>query len=55
MFGTLQRCWRPFTKEDYLLSDRMLEQWTSFARNSDPGYPAYSGPQKHIEILDVQE
>lgn len=55
MFGTLARCWRPFSQADYLLSERMLEQWTSFARDADPGYPAYSGPQKHIEILDVPE
>mgnify|MGYP002852732098 CR=1 FL=1 len=55
MFGTLSRCWRPFTEEDYRLSDKMLDQWTSFVRDSHPGYPAYSGAQKHIEILDVRE
>ncbi len=55
MFGTLPRCWRPFSKEDYRLSERMLDQWTSFVRDSDPGYPAYSGPGKHIEILDIPQ
>ncbi len=35
-FGTLGRCWRPFTKGDYQLSDRMLDCWTNFAKYGNP-------------------
>ena len=35
-FGTLERCWRPFTGEDYRLSDRMLDYWTNFMKTGDP-------------------
>ena len=36
MFGTLERCWRPFNSEDYLLSDKMLNYWTNFMKTGDP-------------------
>lgn len=35
-FGTLSRCWRPFTEGDYALSDYMIDCWTNFAKYSDP-------------------
>lgn len=53
MFGTLSRCWRPFTDADYALSARMLDAWTSFAKDSDPGWDAYTPTGKHIEEFDV--
>lgn len=37
VFGTLDRCWRPFTDADRELSDRMLSAWTNFCKNGDPG------------------
>lgn len=35
-FGSLKRCWRPMTKADYALSQRMVEYWTEFARTGNP-------------------
>lgn len=34
--GTLDRCWRPFEKYDYELSDAMVTYWTNFMKNGDP-------------------
>ena len=36
MFGTLKNAWRPFTKEDYELSGKMVDYWTNFAKFGDP-------------------
>ena len=36
-FGTLDKCWRPFTEEDYELSRRMVSAWTSFIKTGHPG------------------
>lgn len=36
MFGTLSRCWRPMTAEDYQLSERMVNYWTNFIENGNP-------------------
>lgn len=36
VFGTLERCWRPFTAEDYELSRIMIDYWTNFAKTGDP-------------------
>ena len=35
-FGSLKHCWRPMTKADYALSQRMVEYWTEFARTGNP-------------------
>ena len=37
VFGTLGRCWRPMTPHDYKLSSAVIEYWTSFMKNDDPG------------------
>jgi len=48
MFGTLHRCWRPWTAYDYELSDVMADYWCAFARTGDPNtagrevWPAYT-------------
>ncbi len=36
MMGTLTRCWRPWTPEDYALSARMLDYWCGFMKSGDP-------------------
>ena len=36
MFGTLDRCWRPFTRADYALSKEMLDAWTNFCKYGNP-------------------
>lgn len=36
MFGTLERCWRPFTEHDYRLSEAMVSYWANFIRSGNP-------------------
>ena len=36
MFGTLDRCWRPFTEADRALSTEMLDAWTNFCKYGNP-------------------
>ena len=39
VFKSLQHCWRPWTKGDWDLSEKMLTAWTNFAKYSDPNGP----------------
>lgn len=46
MFGTLNRCWRPMSEEDYVLSEQMLDLWSTFVKQGSPEtvdtkWPAY--------------
>jgi para-nitrobenzyl esterase len=43
MFGTLGRCWRPMTEDDFALSREMLSCWTNFAKT---GNPNGNGPEE---------
>lgn len=36
MFGTMERCWRPWREEDYALSKSMISAWTSFIKSGNP-------------------
>lgn len=36
MFDTMDRCWRPWTEEDYILRDEIMDYWTSFMRDGVP-------------------
>ena len=36
MFGNLNKSWRPFTKDDYALSARMIDHIATFARTGNP-------------------
>ena len=36
MFGTLSRCWRPMTEEDFALSERMIAYWSNFIKTGNP-------------------
>lgn len=36
MFGTLDRCWRPWEERDVTLSGRMLDHWTDFMKTGNP-------------------
>ena len=45
MFGTIDSCWRPMTKEDYLLSNRMVDDWCNFFKFGK----AYTERFPHIE------
>lgn len=35
-FGTYGRSWRPFTDEDKVLSEQMVDYWTNFMKTGDP-------------------
>ena len=37
MFGTLERCWRPMERRDYILSRTMIDEWTNFFKTGNPG------------------
>jgi para-nitrobenzyl esterase len=59
MFGTLNRCWRPFTKEDYELSEEMLDYWTNFMKKGNPNtegmedWAPYTAKNPFVKILDI--
>lgn len=36
MFGTLDRCWRPWEERDRELSAQMLDYWVNFMKTGDP-------------------
>lgn len=60
MMGTLGRCWRPFTPEDYALSNQMLDYWCNFMRNGNPngaGLPEWkpcSSADGFVQTFDVE-
>lgn len=56
MFGTLDRCWRPFREEDYDLSRVMLDAWCRFVKTGRPGsceeeWSAYGQESNYIHTL----
>lgn len=36
MFGTMERCWRPWGEQDWKLSEDMISYWTNFMKKGDP-------------------
>ena len=52
MFGTLGRCFRPFTEADYKLSDEMMDCWTGFMKTGNPGFPKYNDQKKYIKVFE---
>ena len=54
IFGTLDRAWRPFTEGDWELSTRMIDAWTSFCRDGNPGWEPYTPENRNIHIFDVE-
>jgi para-nitrobenzyl esterase len=36
VFKSLKHCWRPWTKGDWDLSEKMLTAWSNFAKYADP-------------------
>jgi para-nitrobenzyl esterase len=57
VFETLDRCWRPFTENDYALAKQIAFYWTNFAKTGNPngdGLPKwepYTETNKNIHIL----
>lgn len=54
MFGTLDRSWRPFTEADHQLSRQMLDAWTAFCRDGEPGWPAFKYHTPCRKAFDIQ-
>jgi len=58
VFGTLDRCWRPFTDADRELSREMVSAWTSFCKSGDPGegsgWLPYTQEDPFRKIFDVE-
>ena len=51
VFKSLKHCWRPWTKGDWDLSEKMLTAWTNFAKYSDPnGVQSTAEDQPAISI-----
>lgn len=61
MFGTLNRCWRPFTIGDRQLSETMLGYWTHFMRTGDPNgrdlapWAPYTKQTPEIHRFDIEK
>ncbi len=53
VFGTLDRCWRPMTRHDYMLSDQMVKLWTNFMKTGDPalGWKAWHEEDHFIRVF----
>ena len=51
VFGTLGRSWRPFTEEDYALSEEIVSAWTDFCKAGSPGWPAYTNDNPYKKIF----
>lgn len=56
MFGTLKKCWRPFDKKDFDLSEKMVSCWCNFCKTGNPNeeghneWPKFKDGQKIIEF-----
>lgn len=53
-FGTLNNCWRPFTEEDYTLSNTMVQYLTNFAHTGNPnsrGLPTWETAQSSGQVM----
>lgn len=56
MFGTLDRCWRPWEEKDYRLSEMMMDYWCHFIKSgkpceSDEEWPAFNKASKYVKIF----
>ncbi|MDO4478935.1 MAG: carboxylesterase family protein [Lachnospiraceae bacterium] len=57
MFGTQDKCWRPFTEADKALSEKMLDLWTTFMKTGEPegkDWPVFRGNPGEIKVFDVE-
>ena len=58
-FGTLKRCWRPFTELDYKLSSEIIDYWTNFMKYGDPNglglckWNPWDNYNNEIKIFDI--
>lgn len=52
--GSLGRSPRPFAKEDFALSDEMVDRFAAFARTSDPNTPSADGWKAYSSAGDIK-
>lgn len=52
-FGTLEKCWRPWSGRDYRLETSVMDQWTNFIKKGDPenGWKAYREEEPFIRTI----
>ena len=61
VFKSMEHCWRPWTKGDWDLSERMLTAWTNFAKYADPNGPdgcewePYTAEQPEFMVWKLDE
>ena len=58
LFGTLRRCWRPFTPGDEVLSARMTDAWTHFMKcgtpDDDGSWLPCSIDNPYVQVFDIK-
>ncbi|MBQ3655861.1 MAG: carboxylesterase family protein [Bacteroidales bacterium] len=61
VFKSLKHCWRPWTKGDWDLSEKMLSAWTNFAKYADPNgenggsWKPYTSENKEFMVFKLDE
>jgi len=60
VFHAFEHSWRPFTKGDEALSNKIVDYWTNFAKFGDPNggeagvWTPYSAEQSEFMVFDVE-
>lgn len=58
LFGTLRRCWRPFTPEDEALSASMTDAWVHFMKQGVPDGSGHWRPcsvsDPYVQVFDIE-
>lgn len=60
VFGTLDRCWRPFTEADHSLSASMTDCWANFCKFGDPNgrkgdtWKPYTKDENYTQTFDIE-
>lgn len=49
LFGTIDGTWRPYVREDYELSEKMLTYWSNFAKTGNPNCEALPYWKPYLE------
>lgn len=61
IFRTLDQSWRPVTKADYALSEKMVDRWTNFAKFGDPNskndevWKPFTKENKQVYTFDISK
>ena len=61
IFNTLGRSWRPITKADYTLSEKMVDCWTNFAKYGNPNgkdeqfWKPFTRNNRQIYVFNIEK